>query len=317
MLQNKLEKYITPDSFDYLKNVLRNDAFRVRAAKTGSFYLPPTPPEVALQLTYRCNLRCKSCMQWGKTGFLKLNSDVKYGDMDLKIIQKILDETKIEKSSLHLWGGEPLFHREWETISFLLEKDKRRITLNTNGILIKEKIDSLKRIGPDLDIVLSLDGRKEENDYIRGKGTFSKVIQNIDFLIRLKSNGFLQCKVIINTVLNEHLIPYLAEYVAKIASMNVDKLILSFPWYISDKGKTIMDNYFRENFKWLNSTSVPSWHSFRFSFSKEQVPRLKEQLAKIYDIKPKINIRLQPQMEPEYAFQIMNSKKLMYKSRTI
>ena len=293
--------------FNYLKEAAKNDAFRNRALKTNKCYIPNIPPEIAIQLTYRCNLRCKSCMQWSNTGFLRKNSQIEVGDLDLELFKKILAETKSEKSRLHLWGGEPMFHKEWDTFTKLLEKDKRKVTLNTNGILIKEKIETLLKLGSNLNIVISLDGNQEENDAIRGKGTYNKVIEGLNLLKEVRNKNTFNGRILVNTVLNEKLILTLAEYVKHVECLNIDKLIVSYPWYISSYGREFMDNYWKENFSWLNTNNNrPSWHSFQFSIPDHLILNLKEQLIGIREMKLSMKLRLQPDIQPEEAIEYAN-----------
>jgi radical SAM protein with 4Fe4S-binding SPASM domain len=297
-------------SFGTLKKILKNDAFRYRAHKLNKTYSPKLPPELAIQLTYRCNLRCHSCMQWSNNGFLNLKVKKEIVDLDLNIFQMVLYETRKEKSILHLWGGEPLFHNDWDEISKLIEKDKRQIVLNTNGLLIEEKIESLLKVGSDLILVISLDGNQEDNDKIRGKGTFNKIIQTIILLEDLKKRNLFKGRIIVNTVLNEQLALSLSEFVMKIDRFAVDKLILNFPWYISDIGISIMDKYFLENFDWLNiknkKSSEFSWHYFQYSFPEGLIPMLKKQINEIQTNKLSMKLRIQPNIEPAEVLNITN-----------
>lgn len=294
--------------FNYFKKIIVSNAVRNRALRSNTNYAPKIPPEIALQVTYRCNLRCKSCMQWSTSGFLKCNEE-KYGkDLDVNIIEKVIAETENEKSSLHLWGGEPLLHHEWEMISKLLEKDKRQIVLSTNSLLIEEKIDSLLRLGANLHIVISLDGQKEANDIIRGNGTYNKIIRNLIFLNKLKGKNIFPGSIIINTVLNEHLIPSLTKYVKQIEKFNINQLILNYPWYISKVGIEIMDNYFTENFPKTNSMNnkMKSWHSFQYFIPDNHLLTLKKQLDQIQKSDIKTRLRIQPNIAPYEIKNIVN-----------
>lgn len=288
--------------FKHLKNVIQRDALRKRALKEKEHFVPRIPPEIALQITYRCNLRCRSCMQWSKIGFLRNCCSSNYLDLNPEIISRVLFETKEARSILHLWGGEPLIHREWEQVSAEFAKEKRDIVLNTNGVLIEEKLDSLLRLGSKLIFVISLDGNKKSNDYIRGTGTYEKVIRTIKNLTKIRERHLFKGKIIVNTVINESLIPHLSGFVDTINKLSPDQLILNYPWFISDIGCIIMDGYFRENFQWLNTTnknSQHSWHSFRFSIPDQSIPILSSQIKSIFQKKLKLKIRIQPNIRPE------------------
>lgn len=291
------------NDFNYIKNILRNDIYRNR----DKSYFPEIPPELSIQLTQNCNLRCKSCMQWSDNGFIKNDSSLNSGDLSLDIFKKILAETEKTKSSLHLWGGEPLLHKKFEEISNLLNDGQRRITINTNGTLIKGKIHLLKKLGPELTMVISLDGNKNINNEVRGNNTYEEVIDGIAILNNLKRTVSPQIKIVINTVLNENLILHLSEYIDLMNDLSVDKVILNYPWYISDSGRRIMDDYYRNNFP--QNTEIEklhSWHFFRFSIPPAFYPLLKNQIEVVKQKKINFQFRLQPNIEPREALSIVN-----------
>jgi radical SAM protein with 4Fe4S-binding SPASM domain len=305
------------DTFNYLKDIIKIDAFRNRAQKFKINYSPKLPPEIGLQLTYRCNLRCKSCMQWSVTGYLKNKNNKEYCDLELDVIRKILQETEKDKSSLYLWGGEPLIHCRWHEISSLLERDKRKVVLSTNGILINERIQSLLRIGSKLFIVISLDGEERQNNLIRGNATYEKIIQGIQTLNLCKKDKSFSGEIIINTVLNKYLIPSLSDYVSFVESINVDLLILSLPWYLSPDDRSIMDKYFIENFDWLkiDPKQKASWHYFQFFIPDDFLSKLREQLEILSKMKLKIKLRLKPKTDPEVGLFSSNFSYSRYLSK--
>lgn len=138
-----------------------------------------------VHITGKCNLNCKHCYMDERKGELSFS--------DFKKILKQYDEwadytKKTSKQqvvkNLHITGGEPLLHSQFNKILRYLffRRNKYRIAFMTNGTLLNRKyIKSFKalKIKP---LQVSLDGDRDEHDYIRGKGNFDKVIAAIDLL---------------------------------------------------------------------------------------------------------------------------------------
>jgi radical SAM protein with 4Fe4S-binding SPASM domain len=277
---------------------MRNTSFFFRERRRGNIYVPDVPLEIAIQLTYKCNLRCKSCMQWNNDGFHSKRNDLPIGDeISIDVIQEILNQTSDEHSCIHLWGGEPLVHSKWENICQLLSRSKRRITLSTNGILIKNKIDSLLAISSRMNTIISLDGFEKENDIIRGKHTFAKAIDGIHLLQEYRNKQQYKGTIIINTVISDYIVDKLFNYVKYVERLGIDKLVLSFPWFISKSGAAQMNIYYSTYFAWLNypfDQGNSSWDSFAFNITQENYAILADQLERIRKNRWSIEVRIQP-----------------------
>lgn len=132
----------------------------------------PYPFYVNLVINSQCNLRCAYC--FGAYS----NRPQTYWDM--KKLKKTIDQL-YEKGTRYILvqGGEPLLHPDIRGILKYLKKKKIVAAIVTNGSMP----DLLKKIPEieDLDnICFSLDGNREGNDKVRGKGTFDKVLKSIE-----------------------------------------------------------------------------------------------------------------------------------------
>jgi len=132
-------------------------------------------------ITNLCNLRCRHCYQE------YFNSDEDLPWLKLKTIyENILSTARQWKKKTHitLTGGEPLLKKETFLLFNYLEQKEEisELSLITNGSFLNEEVcqhldgsDKFKKIK------ISLDGATEKtNDYLRGKGTFSKVMKAIE-----------------------------------------------------------------------------------------------------------------------------------------
>ena len=270
-------------------------AKRQRAVHRGFCY--DLPHEVGLQLTYKCNLRCKHCFQWDKNGFFQgYSSDKQQSELAFSIIEKILQDSYTEQGNLYIWGGEPLIHSQWHDIADLLSKDNRWKVLSTNGLLIGENIESILKISENLVLIISIDGFEEGFDAIRGKGIYQKLISNLQLLYELKRKNIYKGLITINYVLSDENISTMAEFLECYNdSALYDTVYFTFPYYISDETAETMNRYFAENFTWLNKFALdhkPSWFSYNHHISDTR--SLKQQLQKLQTKDWRVRVRLQP-----------------------
>lgn len=146
-----------------------------------------SPIRIYFDLTLKCNLRCKICLN--KSG-KPLEDELSLED-SIKVIDGLKNDSIFD---IRFSGGEPTLKQGWDKILKRAKESGLTVTLNTNGIYNEKIIDKLIEIKPD-EITVSLDGYKEHNDYIRGEGNFEKAINSIKLL---KSAG---CRVTINSAI--------------------------------------------------------------------------------------------------------------------
>jgi len=131
----------------------------------------PSLRYLELQITKRCNLRCRHC-------YIGPPEDV---ELTHERIKRVLDEfEEMQGLRLLITGGEPLLHREFPEINGLLGHYALRKILFTNGTLITG--DVLRSLNVD-EIQISLDGLEGGHDAIRGKGTFKKTMKGIEMAL--------------------------------------------------------------------------------------------------------------------------------------
>lgn len=139
-------------------------------------------------LTGRCNLKCKYC--GGTIPKEIMPFEVTYSIKELK------DFLSTDKNpSIAFYGGEPLLRIK--LMEKIMDKiDAEHFILQTNGIFLnKVKKEYINKFST---ILVSIDGRREINDFYRGEGTYDKVLENVK-----KLNRFYEGELIARMVATE------------------------------------------------------------------------------------------------------------------
>src|SRR4030065_887061 len=153
----------------------------------------PSLRYLELQITNKCNLKCKHCYigdnnppsppfrKGGKGGFEKLSSKQYFSELSVKQIRKVLHEfEQMQGLRVLITGGEPLIHRGFKEINEMLPEFFVRKVLFTNGLLLNKKV--LKKLNFN-EIQMSVDGLEGAHDLLRGKGTFKRAIEAVKLSI--------------------------------------------------------------------------------------------------------------------------------------
>lgn len=113
-----------------------------------------------IDVTSKCNLSCLGCYH---------KTDMKNKDKDINFWRELTSEySKKGFKNFWIFGGEPTLTPE---IFDIAQKSFPLIYVITNGVIKIPKKYNFR-------IFVSLDGLKDTNDLIRGKGTFDKVVNN-------------------------------------------------------------------------------------------------------------------------------------------
>jgi MoaA/NifB/PqqE/SkfB family radical SAM enzyme len=168
----------------------------------GGFSLLPSV--IIINMTSKCNLRCKMCPYYGPKG---INPDVSREFDFLQFKKMILDIKKTYrvypfKPVLGFLGGEAFLKKDFIKYLRFVSQQGFKFGVTTNfSACTKKQISEILKLKP-LDIRVSLDGLEEVHDEIRNvKGLFKTVIDNIKYLRTIKSYD--EQKVRLNCVLLE------------------------------------------------------------------------------------------------------------------
>jgi radical SAM protein with 4Fe4S-binding SPASM domain len=280
---------------------IRSKARRNQRADPG--YAAPIPDEVSLQLTYRCNLRCTHCYQWNEQGFFRDFSPARQKtELDIEIVERVLAATATNRAKLFLWGGEPLMHSKFGEVAKLLQQYPRTVNMCTNGLLFQRKLDDLLTIGEHLNLLVSLDGLGADHDELRGKGTFTRTLRNIEMMLEHKRAGRFDGEISLSCMVSHVNVGKMYEFMEWAEELGVNTVYFQFPWYISEDVANAMDAVYQESFAWLKpqtGTQRPTWHSYTYQLPAEQIPVLHDSMRRLADRAWRIRVRYQPQLEAE------------------
>lgn len=147
------------------------------------------PNRLYLEVTRKCNLRCRMCYnQAGRT---------LPDELSLEQFRQLLDEMdRVGVFEARLTGGEPTQRSDFlEILDYAIYKDFY-VSFATNGVWDAGLTQAICRRRID-DVIVSLDGPEEINDWFRSGGSFRRSVATIR---ALKESGIR--KVRLNTVLS-------------------------------------------------------------------------------------------------------------------
>jgi Fe-coproporphyrin III synthase len=155
-----------------------NNADALYNSYTKQFHSHKAPLGILWSITQRCNLRCPYCHA---SAVADKSAELSFDDL-VRIADKIL---AVEPFEIVLNGGEPFLRKDvFDLISRLRQRDKLRLSINTNGTLLDErKVARLAELS--MVVGVSIDGHDEEiNRVTRGKGVLEKTIRGIKLLVQ-------------------------------------------------------------------------------------------------------------------------------------
>lgn len=142
----------------------------------GYCVIPPL--KITYEVTYKCNLRCKTCPWWREdVTQTNLNKIKERQELSTTEVKKAVDSIKkIGIRDFHLTGGEPFIRQDITEIINYIKKKGFHLRITNNGTCItQEHIENLVNNNVDF-LTFSLDGTKDIHDNIRGlPGTYDKV----------------------------------------------------------------------------------------------------------------------------------------------
>ena len=152
---------------------------------------------MCLNIAHDCNLRCKYC--FASTGDFGKGRKLMSFETGKHAIDFLLENSGDRQNlELDFFGGEPLmnFNVVKQIVTYARSREKEfnkkfRFTITTNGLLLTDdKIDFINKEMSN--VVLSIDGRKEVNDFMRvkvdGTGCYDKILPAFKKLVEKRGD---------------------------------------------------------------------------------------------------------------------------------
>lgn len=233
---------------------------------TGDDHVPP-PLAYKLVLTYKCNLRCTMCYEWGDEGWCKQESAQEMGrELSWDILNNLFSRASQNHPSFILIGGEPMLYSNFRNLALALKKNKCFAITCTNGTLL-HKFTEESSNNPYLTYLVSLDGLKRENDLLRGKGVYDRVVKNIKLIKSLKKPPYIGIQF---TIMPEN-VGVMYEFCEEMVKLGVDWIVLNLCWFITEEQAREYEQFMLKHFN-----NIPKSHLgylFPYELDKEEFVR--------------------------------------------
>lgn len=166
-------------------------------------YSKPKPIVAHINITNKCNLRCKYC--YGSYPDKQAEKEIST-ERWLDLISQL---RSLGTKRINIGGGEPLVRKDIGKIISHIRKNHILVNINTNGHLVKNMMDVVKKLNT---VCISIDGNEEVHDKSKGTGSYKKVIEAIE--ISKKNKIDVHTSTLINKE-NIHTIPSILEVAKK------------------------------------------------------------------------------------------------------
>jgi len=205
--------------------------------------LLPQPKEFILFLTYKCNLSCDMCTQYGGK-FKKYNSN----ELTIDEWESFIEDVSIIKPEITLIGGEPLLYKDIDKLLYILASNGCHTKLVTNGYYLKDHIKHI--MDTDTDLIISIDGTSKTHNVIRhSEDSFEKIIESLELIDILKKK-YPSFKILTNSVLLPDNIEDIHNLLQCIMKYNPSKITFQHPQYSSQKLNELTNSHWN---KYLNA----------------------------------------------------------------
>ena len=159
------------------KHLLKRNYGHDHFKNLGLVYFKPTGA---------CNLRCKTCGQYGDKGVMNdCAAEENKKILPLETWKNFIDQIAPKKPTIYVWGGEPFLYPDLMQICKYMVDKGLFVSVNTNGTLMERYAEQIVRDKWST-ILVSLDAFRDVNDDLRGKGAYDKVIAGFKAINREK-----------------------------------------------------------------------------------------------------------------------------------
>ena len=218
--------------------------------------------QVSLKIVNSCNLRCKTCGQWGETGYNHDKSAEQIREIvPYETYRRMVDQLASRRPFYYIWGGEPYLYPD---IMPLMEHMKRRggtVGIVTNGTMVEKTAARLVRAGVDM-LMLSVDGIGPVHNEIRGEArAWELMMDGLDaVLAEKKRQGSPKPYVNVLVTISRDNVGHLEDVADWGADKGIDVLTYYYSWFTNEECGRKHERVMQERF----GVTPEAWKGYLF-----------------------------------------------------
>ena len=219
------------------------------------------PYNIWVEITNKCNLKCKMCGQNGIHGYLNPpDSKMRRKDLPIEEWKKFIDDVKSFSPMINIRGGEPLLYPHIIEFMKYVKENNLFLNLETNATFLKKFAHDVAKYADHISI--SVDGPKDAHDMVRGvEGTYDRLKEGI--LEYRKALKELKIKKIVppislNCVIGVENYKYISEMVNVSKDLDVKEITLALSYYLDDDVGKEYEEYMKDKF----GVDAIAWRGF-------------------------------------------------------
>ena len=159
--------------------------FNILARRSAVF-----PLTIDILVTDKCNLACEMCSFRVYSDLSGKEKSSDRQELNTGEIERLLKECSRYSPVIHFGGGEPFCREDMTHIIRKVKENGMKCLVTTNGTLLnEEKIKKITDSGID-GVIFSMYGDRKRHDMItHSEGSYSRAIENLGIVRRLRSKG--------------------------------------------------------------------------------------------------------------------------------
>ncbi|MEW6669113.1 MAG: radical SAM protein [Thermodesulfobacteriota bacterium] len=212
--------------------------------------------QVSLRITDLCNLRCRTCGQWGERGFL-IGEDLKKRRLKevhpSRYLQLLADLIRNgHRPLVYIWGGEPMLYGGILDLVESATSLRLPVSVATNGTRLAESAERMVK-APLFLLQVSVDGHCAElHNRLRpsaGNGdNFAEIMNGLDSVRHIRESQGRTLPLIASlTVISRENAAYL-EDIYETFSRKVDLFVFYLSWWIDEEHARLHEGDFSSRF---------------------------------------------------------------------
>jgi radical SAM protein with 4Fe4S-binding SPASM domain len=246
----------------------------------------PMPHAVNINVTRRCNLNCRMCVQHRQEG--QQNPGLSWYDpkneLPVKIWEKAMDEMAPHRIWLGVTGGEPTLYPHMKEFVTTCVGKGIPLELTTNGLLLDSFAEFFVREGMEM-IFVSVDGPEEIHDEIRGtKGAFKKTINGLQTLVAARDHfNSVSPVIIINTTISKMNLDHIDQVlqISKDVGADLHQFIhteWSAPKIAASHNRIFNEEFCSRHGLEVAMPSLPDGEFYETQITKDDIPHMEKKI---------------------------------------